>query len=536
MIILINISIYLIFFYLLFFGFLLLTINFVINFILLEWNFLLFKYNFYLNSLLFSFILLIVSLRVFLFRSYYLNGELNFLYYLFVLIIFIFRIFSLNFSFNSFSILLRWDLLGISRFFLVLFYNNWDRCRGSINTVLTNRVGDFFIFLFFIFSYFLNYSFLSYSMLLWSSILFLILTAFTKSAQFPFSGWLPKAMSAPTPVSSLVHRSTLVTAGLLLLFNFSFFLFNYKIILLIFIFGLLTTFFASFTALLEEDIKKVVALRTLSQIGFAITTLGLGSPFLAFVHLLSHALFKSCLFLQVGYFIHCSFGQQDGRYYGGLNFIPDFIQIQLLVTLFCLCGLFFTRGLISKDLILEFYFSRSWLFILIFFFFVSVYLTFFYRYRLFKAIFIKYSQIFIYYRRSRLINFLSLIVCTGSIFFIWWLNLNLLVIPSFFLGLDFFVPIFYLFLFFLILYFSLKLNYLTFNFKFLADYFPKWLLYLFLDLKYMEFFLYNLRGIFISFFSFLRITFNMLFFRNIINSLTILFFLVLIMLWGLILL
>lgn len=212
--------------------------------------------------------------------------------------------------------------------------------------------------------------------------LFLVLTAFTKSAQFPFRGWLPKAIRAPTPVSSLVHSRTLVTAGLLLMFNFLIFLMRSFLSLLVFFVGLLTIFFSSVTAVVEEDLKKVVALSTLSQIGFSMTTLGMGVGFISLLHLLSHALFKRCLFIQVGYIIHCSFGQQDGRSYGFLLNIPLFVQVQLLVTLFCLCGLFFTRGLVRKDLILEFYFSNSSYLFLVLFFFLSVYLTFFYRYRL----------------------------------------------------------------------------------------------------------------------------------------------------------
>lgn len=146
------------------------------------------KYNFYFNSLIFSMILLVVTLSVILFRSYYLSGELNFYYYYFILIMFVLSIFSLNFSLNTFSMLLSWDLLGITSFFLVLFYNNWDSNRGSINTVLTNRLGDFFLFVFFSFSYFINFNFFSYMFFLWGPLIFLVLTAFTKSAQFPFSG------------------------------------------------------------------------------------------------------------------------------------------------------------------------------------------------------------------------------------------------------------------------------------------------------------------------------------------------------------
>lgn len=470
------------------------------HFYFLEWFFLILKYNFYFNSLLFSIILLIVTLRVMLFSSYYLSGELNFYYYYFMLILFVLRIFSLNFSLNTFAILLSWDLLGITSFFLVLFYNNWDRNRGSINTILTNRLGDFFLFVFFSFSYFLNFNFFRYIFFLWGPIVFLILTAFTKRAQFPFSGWLPKAIRAPTPVSSLVHSRTLVTAGLLLLFNFTFILINYKIIMVIFFVGLLTTFFSSLTAVVEEDIKKVVALRTLSQIGFSMLTLGLGYYLFSLVHLLSHALFKSCLFIQVGYLIHCSFGQQDGRYYNNLKHIPYFIQLQLFLTLFCLCGLFFYSGLLRKDLILEYFYSNNWYLLLVLLFFFTIYLTFFYSYRLFKIFFLNFSLSFYHFSSSVLINFLSLFVSWGSIFFIWWLRLNLLLLPSLFVFIDFYAPLVYLSLFFFIYYFFKKFLFFEFKIKFLADYLPKLSQFLFLNFKFNEIFLYKFRGVFISFF------------------------------------
>lgn len=353
-----------------------------VTFSLLEWDFLGLKFNFYFNSILFSFILFLVTLSVLVFRTYYLNRELNFNYYYFVLLIFVGSIFILNFRNRIFTILLSWDLLGISRFFLVLFYNNWDRCRGAINTALTNRLGDYFIFVFFSGSIFSGYYFLSFRMFSFYLSLILLLTAFTKSAQFPFSSWLPKAIRAPTPVSSLVHRSTLVTAGLILLINFSNLILQKDVISIVLIIGLFTIFFSSITALVEEDLKKVVALSTLSQIGFSILTLGLGLSFVSFIHLVSHALFKSCLFIQVGYIIHCSFGQQDGRNYSNNGNLPNFIQLQLLVTLFCLCGLIFSSGAVRKDLILELFFSNSYIIFFSLIFFVSVFITFGYSYRL----------------------------------------------------------------------------------------------------------------------------------------------------------
>lgn len=134
---------------------------------------------------------------------------------------------------------------------------------------------------------------------------------------------------------------------------------NHYIIVIIFFVGLLTTLFSSFSAVVEEDIKKVVALSTLSQIGFSITTFGLGYYIISLIHLLRHALFKRCLFIQVGYLIHSSFGQQDGRFYNLLKFVPLFIQIQLTLTLFCLCGLFFYSGLVRKDIILEYFYINN---------------------------------------------------------------------------------------------------------------------------------------------------------------------------------
>lgn len=238
------------------------------------------------------------------------------------------------------------------------------------------------MFVFFGFTCFSSFYFIRFSFFCFYILFFLILTAFTKRAQFPFSSWLPKAMRAPTPVSSLVHRSTLVTAGLILLINFNFLLFNKFRMIILLIFGSFTMFFSSISALLEEDMKKVVALRTLSQIGFSILTLGLGLYFISFIHLVRHALFKSCLFIQVGYIIHCSFGQQDSRSYSNNGNFPTFMQLQLLITLFCLCGIIFSSGAVSKDFILELFYSNNYYIFFVFIFFLSVFLTFGYSYRL----------------------------------------------------------------------------------------------------------------------------------------------------------
>jgi NADH-ubiquinone oxidoreductase chain 5 len=135
-------------------------------------------------------------------------------------------------------------------------------------------------------------------------------------------------------------------------------------------------------ALLEQDIKKVVALSTLSQIGFSRLVLGLSLNFFCLFHLLRHALFKSCLFIQVGFLIYKSLGQQDGRFYSGLKNSSVFLQFQILLTLFCLCGLFFSSGLVRKDFVLEYFLRLNINFIFLFFFIFSVFFTFLYSFRL----------------------------------------------------------------------------------------------------------------------------------------------------------
>nr|QOW40484.1 NADH dehydrogenase subunit 5 [Bunostomum phlebotomum] len=466
-----------------------------------EWDFLSLKFSFYFNSVLFSFVLGLVTLSVLIFSTYYLSGELNFNYYYFVLLIFVGSMFMLNYSSSIFTMMLSWDLLGISSFFLVLFYNNWDSSSGAMNTALTNRIGDFFIFCFFSGGIFYGYYFFSFELVCSFMVLMLLLTSFTKSAQFPFSSWLPKAMSAPTPVSSLVHSSTLVTAGLILLMNFGSLMLNSLVMMVVLLIGLFTMFFSSIAALVEEDMKKVVALSTLSQMGFSMVTLGLGLSFISFIHLVSHALFKSCLFMQIGYVIHCNYGQQDGRGYGNNGNLPMFIQLQLLVTLFCLCGLIFSSGMVSKDLILEYFFFNNYILFFSLMFFISIFLTFGYSFRLWKSFFLSFSKVVLVFSSSLVMNFLSMFLVFFSIFFLWWLNLNMMCVPCLFLYVDFFVPLFYLVLIFFFMYLVLNFLFKELIYKFLVDFFSKLVIYKLKNLKFMDYFINKLGYLIFSFLS-----------------------------------
>jgi len=181
----------------------------------------------------------------------------------------------------------------------------------------------------------------------WTTVL-LVVTAITKSAQLPFSAWLPAAMAAPTPVSALVHSSTLVTAGVYLLYRFlpsncSFVLYC----------GLLTTIIGGLSAFLEFDIKKVVALSTLSHLGLIVTALGSGCRNLAFQHLLIHAPFKALIFLVVGTIIHSSYGSQEYRAIEGLVLFSPLMFVCLCIALLSMCGFCFLSGWASKEAILN---------------------------------------------------------------------------------------------------------------------------------------------------------------------------------------
>lgn len=306
--------------------------------------------------------------------------------------------------------------MGVTRFFLVMFYLNWDRISGAIVTVLTNRLGDYCLFWFISSLFFTGYFVYSSAYFVVSLVFILVVTSFTKRAQFPFSSWLPKAMSAPTPVRALVHRSTLVTAGLFLLMKYNMVLFSFEVILFLFSVGLFTMGFARVCALYDPDFKKVIALSTLSQLGFLMLSLGLGNVFISFFHLISHACFKSCLFIQIGFMIHSFYSQQDSRFYNSSGAISNLVQLQTLLCLLALSGLLFTSGFVRKDLILEFMFFSTESFFLGFMFFVCVFMTILYRIRLGISLFKIQNNTLIYVIKRELFSFLCGPLVLSSLF------------------------------------------------------------------------------------------------------------------------
>jgi NADH-ubiquinone oxidoreductase chain 5 len=179
----------------------------------------------------------------------------------------------------------------------------------------------------------------------------ILVAAITKRAQIPFSAWLPAAIAAPTPVSALVHSSTLVTAGIYLLVRFNFAIYSwFSWIIWV---GAITTVIAGLAALIELDIKKIIALSTLRQLGIIIFTLGLGEPGLCWLHLIRHAYFKAILFIGAGSIIHTIKDYQDLRKIGSWAKRNQFISRIYIRGSMRLCGMPFLRGFFSKDSILE---------------------------------------------------------------------------------------------------------------------------------------------------------------------------------------
>nr|URW98550.1 NADH dehydrogenase subunit 5 [Lepidophthirus macrorhini] len=292
----------------------------------------------------------IVSASVLLYSNFYMSEYTTFNKFIMVLVWFVTSMWVLCASSNLFMVMLGWDMLGLSSFCLIMFYQNWGSYSSSMITFLSNRLGDLFL-IFSIVQLWSVSTLFSESMIQpdWKMISFIfILGAISKSAQIPFSAWLPEAMAAPTPVSSLVHSSTLVTAGIYLLMRFQWVYLGAEEILSMI--ALTTIVLAGGKAMLELDLKKLIAYSTLSHISIMVLFVSLGSTELALFHLFVHAVFKSMLFMLSGVVIHNSVDTQDFRYI----FIPikqwGLLWVMILVSTMSMVGAPFLSGFYSKEL------------------------------------------------------------------------------------------------------------------------------------------------------------------------------------------
>lgn len=340
-------------------------------------------------SLLFiSFVLIIASLVIF-YRKEYIRRDENINRFIILVLIFVLSIILLIISPNLIRILLGWDGLGLVSYCLVIYFQNIKSYNAGILTALSNRIGDVALLL--AIAWILNYG--SWNYIFYLEIIqnefeiivigrLVILAAITKRAQIPFSSWLPAAIAAPTPVSALVHSSTLVTAGVYLLIRFNILLENSWLGQFLLLLSGLTIFIAGLGANFEFDLKKIIALSTLRQLGLIIRILSIGFFKLAFFHLLTHALFKALLFMCAGAIIHNINNSQDIRLIGGLRIHIPLTSACFNVSNLALCGIPFLAGFYSKDIILEVVIIRNINIFSFFLYFFSTGLTVCYSFRL----------------------------------------------------------------------------------------------------------------------------------------------------------
>lgn len=276
---------------------------------------------------------------------------------------------------NYVQMFVGWEGVGLASYLLINFwYTRIQANKAAIKAMVINRIGDFCLLMGMLLI-FVNYkavdyasvavltpifkdntvNFLNFELHLLSVIgVFLFFGAVGKSAQLGLHTWLPDAMEGPTPVSALIHAATMVTAGVFLIARSSF-IYEYinNILELITVFGALTSFFAATTGLVQNDMKRVIAYSTCSQLGYMVFACGLSNYSVGFFHLSNHAFFKALLFLSAGSVIHAVNDEQDMRKMGGLKNLVPFTYSMVVIGSLALIGFPFLTGFYSKDLILE---------------------------------------------------------------------------------------------------------------------------------------------------------------------------------------
>nr|UGS80132.1 NADH dehydrogenase subunit 5 [Acantholachesilla sp. AcspLA] len=355
----------------------------------------------WMSSSFMSFVFFI-SFSVVLYSISYMSNDKYMSMFIFLVFSFVISMALLIISPNLISLLLGWDGLGLTSYCLVIYYQNVKSYNAGMLTAMSNRVGDVMILL--SIAWMMNFGgwnylfYFNYEIDMFFIIgIMIMMAAMTKSAQIPFSSWLPAAMAAPTPVSALVHSSTLVTAGVYLLIRFNMIFDNYYIHMFMLIVSVLTMFMSGLGAVFENDLKKIIALSTLSQLGLMISTVSMGLYTCSFFHLLTHALFKSLLFMCAGYIIHNMKDCQDIRFMGCVVNQSFLLSVNFNISNLSLCGMPFLAGFYSKDMILEIILMSNVNMFIFFLYFLATFFTVVYTFRLIYFSMVNNFNLFSFY-------------------------------------------------------------------------------------------------------------------------------------------
>nr|AWV84089.1 NADH dehydrogenase subunit 5 [Tettigades sp. 1 PL2017]AWV84102.1 NADH dehydrogenase subunit 5 [Tettigades sp. 1 PL2017] len=360
--------------------------------LMMEWNimsinscnmFMTFIFDF--MSTMFLSTVMFISSTVILYSGEYMSEDKTINRFIYIVMMFVVSMMMLIISPNMVSIIIGWDGLGLVSYCLVIYYQNILSNNAGMLTALMNRIGDVAILMSIAWmTNFGSWNFCSFidKMDMNYMTMLVVLAGFTKSAQIPFSSWLPAAMAAPTPVSALVHSSTLVTAGVYLMIRFSNMIQNMNLINLFMLLSVMTMIMSGIGANFEFDLSKIIALSTLSQLGIMMTILMFGYPMLSFFHLIIHALFKASLFLCAGMIIHGFSNNQDIRMMGCLCYQMPMTMTMMNIANLSLCGIPFMSGFYSKDIIMESMCFNNINFVIMVLMYIGIGLTSFYSMRL----------------------------------------------------------------------------------------------------------------------------------------------------------
>ena len=332
-------------------------------------------WNFYFDNLTATMLIIImfISYLVHLYSFEYMFYDPHLNRFISYLSLFTFFMIVLVTSSNFIQLFLGWEGVGLASYLLINFwFTRINANKSAIKAVILNRIGDLSLFIAFsiIIIEFKTVNYLELILLvsvdqtnqlifenmnLYDFIsIFLLIGAIGKSAQIGLHIWLPDAMEGPTPVSALIHAATMVTAGVFLLIRSSFFLeFSNNTSYIIALVGGLTAFFAATIGTMQNDIKRIIAYSTCSQLGYMVFACGFHNYNVSFFHLFNHAFFKALLFLTAGAIIHSLNDEQDIRKMGGLFKLLPFSYISFFIGSLALTGFPFLTGFYSKDFLLE---------------------------------------------------------------------------------------------------------------------------------------------------------------------------------------